>query len=441
MATIDSNIALGVKPVQVENPMNQYAALSQIQNAQNQNALAQYQLSSAQRAEEGQNALSGAYRKAYNSETGKVDNTLLRQEIANSGHGYLLPKVEAGILTQQKDEATLNKTIADTDKIKYEQKMKQYDRAISHIGSLNTPQEAIASIDSSLAKGDIDQNKADMLKQSLAQAGANFLGWKKNILMGSMDAKDQLHQDYQNTMAKIAGGNLAVNQSRLGIEQNKANREQTMGTIPAGYRLSKDGTTLEAMPGGPTTVALPPKEIQKRETLFPQAQQSVKTVSNTMSVIGQTIDSLLANETGIDRITGLISGNTPAISDSARKAKAEVEQLKNLAFVQGITELRAASKTGAGVGNVTNREGDRFENLKASLDRAQSKEDFIAALKKLKQQAEITSQYTNEAFNETYDYRNNAGATQPAPSNPIAPAPSGTKKPSLDDIFKPKPKP
>jgi hypothetical protein len=39
MATIDSNIALGVKPVQVENPMNQYAALSQIQSSQQANQL------------------------------------------------------------------------------------------------------------------------------------------------------------------------------------------------------------------------------------------------------------------------------------------------------------------------------------------------------------------------------------------------------------------
>jgi hypothetical protein len=39
MATIDSNIALGVKPLQVENPINQYAALSQIQSSQQANQL------------------------------------------------------------------------------------------------------------------------------------------------------------------------------------------------------------------------------------------------------------------------------------------------------------------------------------------------------------------------------------------------------------------
>ena len=109
-------------------------------------------------------------------------------------------------------------------------------------------------------------------------------------------------------------------------------------------------------------------------------------------------------------LTGLVYGVTPAITASARKAKAELEQLKNLAFIQGITELRAASKTGAAVGNVTNREGDRFENLKASLDRSQSKDDLIAALKKLKTQADLTTQFMTEAFDDTYSYKSAAPA-------------------------------
>ncbi|CAB5228869.1 hypothetical protein UFOVP1544_42 [uncultured Caudovirales phage] len=181
---------------------------------------------------------------------------------------------------------------------------------------------------------------------------------------------------------------------------------------PSGFRFTPTGD-LEPIPGGPSAPGLTPKEIQKREASLPQARQSVKTVSNTMSVIGQTVDSLLANPNGIDGITGLVYGITPAITGPARKAKAELEQLKNLAFVQGITELRAASKTGAGVGNVSNREGDRFENLKATLDRQQDKNDLIAALKKLKQQAELTSQFMSEAFDETYSYKS-GGASAPA---------------------------
>jgi hypothetical protein len=178
--------------------------------------------------------------------------------------------------------------------------------------------------------------------------------------------------------------------------------------------VSREDAINKGMTPASAIESLPPKEIQKREAALPQARQSVKTISNTMSVIGQTVDSLLANPDGIDGITGLVYGVTPAITGPARKAKAELDQLKNLAFIQGITELRAASKTGAAVGNVTNREGDRFENLKASLDRSQSKEDLIAALKKLKTQAELTSQFTTEAFDDTYSYKSAAPAAPAA---------------------------
>jgi hypothetical protein len=181
------------------------------------------------------------------------------------------------------------------------------------------------------------------------------------------------------------------------------------GKAPSGYRYTPNGD-LEPIPGGPLSEKLQPKEIQKREALLPQATQSLKTVNNTMSIIGQTVDKLLANPRGINGITGLIGGVTPALTDESRAAKADLEQLKNLAFVQGLTELRAASKTGAGVGNVSNREGDRFENLKASLDRSQSKPDLEAALRRLKAQAEFTMQTMQEAFDETYQYKQTAPA-------------------------------
>jgi hypothetical protein len=185
-------------------------------------------------------------------------------------------------------------------------------------------------------------------------------------------------------------------------------REEAMGRTPA-----------SAMEG------LPPKEIQRRESVFPQAKQSVATVSNTMSTIEQTIDRLLKNAEGLNGVTGLVYGRTPAVTKEARVADADLEQLANLAFVQGITELRASSKTGAGVGNVSNREGDRFENLKASLKRTQSYDDMVAALKRLKAQATSTKDIVNTEFTDMYSYRQGraapASAAAPAAGNFPAP--------------------
>jgi hypothetical protein len=59
MATIDSNIALGVKPLQVENPMNQYAALSQIQSNQQTNQLNALKMQEAEQELADRNSLRG----------------------------------------------------------------------------------------------------------------------------------------------------------------------------------------------------------------------------------------------------------------------------------------------------------------------------------------------------------------------------------------------
>jgi len=158
---------------------------------------------------------------------------------------------------------------------------------------------------------------------------------------------------------------------------------------------------------------LAPKEVQRREAVFPQAKQSVTTVTNTMTTIEQTIDRLLKNKDGLNGVTGLVYGRTPALTDAARRADADLEQLANLAFVQGITELRAASKTGAGVGNVSNKEGDRFENLKASLKRTQSYDDMVAALTRLKAQASSTKNTVNTEFTDMYEYRQGRAAPPP----------------------------
>ena len=74
---LDPNIALGVRPIEVPNQLAQYGQLAAIQNAQNQNALAQYQLSSAQRQDLAQTDLAEAYKKSINPDTGAIDKTLL----------------------------------------------------------------------------------------------------------------------------------------------------------------------------------------------------------------------------------------------------------------------------------------------------------------------------------------------------------------------------
>ena len=70
------SLALGVKPLQLEDPLTSYGRFATIQNAQNQNALAQYQLGAAQRAEAKDIARTNALARA-GSNTDSIAKALL----------------------------------------------------------------------------------------------------------------------------------------------------------------------------------------------------------------------------------------------------------------------------------------------------------------------------------------------------------------------------
>lgn len=107
---IDPRISLGVQPIQVADPVARYGQLATIQNAQNQNALAQLQLATAQREQESVNALNEAYAKAYDPATGKINRNLLRESLAKGGFGSKLPGIEKTLTEADKEQALLAKT-------------------------------------------------------------------------------------------------------------------------------------------------------------------------------------------------------------------------------------------------------------------------------------------------------------------------------------------
>jgi hypothetical protein len=113
MAT-NPNIAMSVRGIELQNPLTQYGQVAAIQNAQNQNALAQFQLGSAQRQDVAQNALNDAYRQNIDPKTGEINFAGVRNFLAGQGAGAQIPgqlKLEreatTAKLTQQKAETEL----------------------------------------------------------------------------------------------------------------------------------------------------------------------------------------------------------------------------------------------------------------------------------------------------------------------------------------------
>lgn len=117
---IDASIAMGVKPVQIADPMNQMANMYQLQSAQSTNQLNRMKMEEAQRELEATNALNRAYQGAYDPGTGKIDYNKLRTNISGSGYGSKLPAIEKIITEQKVAEITHQKGVAELQAKKQE---------------------------------------------------------------------------------------------------------------------------------------------------------------------------------------------------------------------------------------------------------------------------------------------------------------------------------
>lgn len=138
------------------------------------------------------------------------------------------------------------------------------------------------------------------------------------------------------------------------------------------------------------------------------------------------------NHPGLKAATGFGGVALSAIPGTeAANAAALLENLKNRNFIAGIVNLRQQSPTGSGVGSLTEREGARFENLKASLSQAQT-------IDQLRDQLDALSRATDEAISGLYegyqlDYGKNRTIEEDLKKSVIRRP--GQQK-SLDEIFK-----
>lgn len=148
--------------------------------------------------------------------------------------------------------------------------------------------------------------------------------------------------------------------------------------------------------------AISPKNKEQLLIEQPKATEATEYALNSTRRIRNSVNRILDNPSfksafGKDGVLLSYIPNTEAAS-----AAAELETLKNQLFVEGITDMRNASQTGAAVGNVTEKEGSRFENFKSSLQQKKKFSDIVAELERLDKEMETSEKRISNAYNRTY---------------------------------------
>jgi len=179
--------------------------------------------------------------------------------------------------------------------------------------------------------------------------------------------------------------------------------------------------TIEAIPGGPTTTNLSPKEIQLRESKFPQATQAVNTFEAKTTELEKDLLAL-KNHPGLSSITGIAAGRAPGITAQGRAAEALYDKITARGGFKELQDMRAASPTGGALGNVSNQEGAQLRAAFAAIDRKQDAADVKKAIDTALADLKASKGRVREAYDMTYDYK--GGGATPSTPPPPPPAPS-----------------
>jgi hypothetical protein len=238
---LNPSISLGVKGLELANPLAQYGQIAAIQGAQNQNQLAQYQLGAAQRAEATQNVLADAYSQSIDADTGKINYNKLTGLLAKGGGGSQIPGIEK---TRRETEAaalTAKKTEGEIAKNEYELQQKKYNKAWQSAGAAATPQIAIDQITKAVRNGEIDMATGTREIQILQKlAPEQYRDWRANKILELMDAKDQYAATVPKVMSQFEAARLPIYQQQANIAQGQ------LGVSQGQLKVARDRLAQEA---------------------------------------------------------------------------------------------------------------------------------------------------------------------------------------------------
>jgi len=186
--------------------------------------------------------------------------------------------------------------------------------------------------------------------------------------------------------------------------------------LQIGYRQRADGTGQEFIPGGPadpkvianrTTVTLSAKDKEAREAKYPQATSALKAFNAKTDKFDSVITELLANEKGLNEITGFFAGRTDlsAMSKEARRAFALFNTITAKGGFSELQDMRNASPTGGALGNVSNQEGGQLIASFGALTRTQDGDDVRKSLTTAQNDLRNLKERMGEAYDLTYEYR------------------------------------
>lgn len=371
---LDPSIITGIRPVQIDSPVNALAQVLKAQSMQQENQLGQAKLDEYQRSKARQNKLLDLVKSlpAGTTDTQRID--------ALKGGGYFdeADKLQSGMLSRQKIESEAKAKEWDTQAkkldlagqafgaVRQNPTLENANQVLDYLGQngVYSP-ETVAQYKATVAA---DPSKIASLadtafrtvlgaKEQLMKTDTrNLGGTTQTIGVDPVSGKTTVLNSAVNTVSPDA--QLSASTARRGqdISAATAQRGQNMtdarardqiaaGKVPSGYRAGPDGT-LVAISGGPADPSnKPPTEFQGKSAAFgARAEQADKILSELQgkySPAGINAKNSTSEIWGVGGVLG--AGLNMGLSESSQRADQAQRD-----FVNAVLRQESGAAIGAG---------------------------------------------------------------------------------------------
>ena len=400
MATVPA-IAMGVRGIELQDPLTQYSRVAAIQHAQQQNQLARMQLEQSERDTQLRNQL----RAFVPTMTPENRNQLL-------GYGAEGRAVYDALLKGEKDQREAEKSQRETEKAQEEIAAKRLKLARDLLPAVNTPEQYAEWYQYTttqlpgLAKM-IPQQFSPDVKQMLMMEADKAL--EQHFVTQNLGGSTRVvaAPKYGQGPARVVEGTEARVTMAPGEAERIANERVRIGLDSA--RLGLEGRRVDAlerkaMEGTPQGAQLSKKEVQAREASFPKATTALKGFEADADELISDLERLKKHP-GLWNITGVIAGRTPSLSADGRAAQALYDKIIAKGGFQSLQDIRNASPTGGALGSISNQEGQQLKASFSEIDQKTDAKDVRAAIDRTIQKVAGSKQRVREGYELTYEYR------------------------------------
>jgi hypothetical protein len=415
---LDYSIALGVKPMQIESPINQMAMMYELQNLQQTGQANQLAMQEKQRAIAEDEAVRNYFAQqdrtspdfakglyGISPKTGQAyekfqAETSKEKTLAKNAEIEQLTKIH-GVLKTGATQVLANPTLANAIRVTQDVGRMTGSDVSADLAQLTALGDNPEAIRRWAAGHALEADKLLPKTERVDVGGA--------INYTNIDPLTGLPKVVGTTQKTVAPADvqrialdkqrIALDKQRLGLEERRVKVAETTGA--PGYVKPLNAT-----------------QQYKLDKLKAADKTNAKLFDASIDAELKNIDKLIGTETapklhkGLANATGPITSRLPTGRTDTANAEAYIKSLQSKASINSLQAIRG---TAGAIGTMTEREWPRLESMKATLQESQGTDQFIQSLKDYREELKNMKLKSKEALNT--DYSTEIGANIPS-SNP-----------------------